>query len=254
MDLPLLAALFAAAAAGGALNSVAGGGTFLTFPMLLFAGVSPIRANATSTVALWPGSVASAYGYRDEIRHEPRLVAWLACASAVGGIIGAVLLLKTPEQTFRTLIPWLLLTATVIFAFGTPLARRLGARRGRPGRGAWAGLAAGQFAVAIYGGYFGGGIGILMLAAFALMGMQDVHSMNGLKAILGSIVNGLAIVAFAAARIVVWPMALVMLVGGLLGGYGGARYARRVPQPILRGIIVAVGATLSAYYFWRTYA
>ena len=228
--------LFLAAAGGGALNSVAGGGSFLTFPTLLFTGVPPILANATSTVALWPGSIASASAYRREILSEwPRLIP-LGIVSMVGGYAGARLLLGTPQETFRALIPWLLLSATLLFAFGGPALNRIRARR-RRGKPAPAkdhhehrktskrynvmGLLA-QLAIATYGGYFGGGIGILMLAALSVSGMDNMHTMNGVKNGLATAINGIAVVTFILTATVLWPQALVMVTGAIAGGYGAA--------------------------------
>ncbi|MEA3199459.1 MAG: uncharacterized protein QOE90_887 [Thermoplasmata archaeon] len=242
-------ALFLVAAWGGAQNAVAGGGSFFTFPMLLFAGVPPIEANATSTVALWPGSVASAFGFREELRLERRTLVLLGVVSALGGLLGALLLLLTPEKAFSALIPWLLLAATLTFAFGPALTRRLRDRapHDQP-RLTWPFVLA-QLGVAVYGGYFGGGIGIMMLAAFSAMGMEDLHAMNGLKAILGALINGVAIVAFIVAGKVVWPLALLMVAGSVVGGYGGARLSKRVDPKALRAFIIAVGSLLSLYFF-----
>ncbi len=251
---PLLVvlALFLVAVIGGAQNAVAGGGSFFTFPTLLFAGVGSISANATSTVALWPGSVASAVAFRGELRHERRLFLVLGAASLAGGLAGALLLLHTPQRAFDALIPWLLLAATLVFAFGPLVTRRLRGHA-RPSRSLWP-FALVQLVVAVYGGYFGGGIGIMMLAAFSAMGMEDLHAMNGLKAVLGALINGVAVVTFLAHRIVDLPLALLMVAGSILGGYGGARLSKRVDAKVLRGVVICVGAGLTAYFFWKTYA
>ncbi len=194
------ALLFGAAFFGGALNSVAGGGSFLTFPALVFAGVPPLAANATSTVALWPGSVASALGYRRELKGEwPRLRLMLPL-SLLGGLVGAVTLVKTPPHVFVGLMPFLLLAATLVFTFGDAINARLGGRA----RGPWL-VAALQLGIAVYGGYFGGGMGLMMLAAFTLWGMTQLHEMNALKSALGVAINGIAIVAFVVAGKVDWP-------------------------------------------------
>lgn len=253
--LPYLALLFLAALAGGAQNAVAGGGSFLTFPALIAAGLNSKSANATSTVALWPGSVASIVGYRDDLRHDGRLLAAFGAVSVVGGVAGAELLLHTPELTFDRLVPFLLAGATAIFAFGPPLARWLGThhQRGSLPTGRLLAFAGVQFGVGVYGGYFGGGIGILMLAAFAAMGMTGVHHMNGLKAVFGSLINGVAIVLFGVAGIVDWPLALLMVIGSVIGGYGAARLARRVDEALLRWLIIGVGAVLSIAFFVKTY-
>jgi len=251
-----LALLFAAAVVGGALNSVAGGGSFFTFPALIFAGVAPIPANATSTVALWPGTLASAAGYREELRHDRRVLVAFGLAGVVGGVAGAVILLLTPSDVFEGLVPFLLLAATLLFAFGGPVTRWL--RRKEAGHHHERGpdllaMTAVMLVISVYGGYFGGGMGFMLLAAFAAMGMTSVHHMNGLKTLLTAAVNGVAIVTFVAAGIIVWPLALLMVGGSVLGGYAGARIARRVDPAKVRGLVIAAGAGMSAYFFWATY-
>lgn len=254
--------LFIAAAGGGALNSVAGGGSFLTFPTLLFTGVPPIAANATNTIALWPGSVASTGAYRRELKASRSRIVPLSVISIVGGYAGAELLLHTPESTFEDLIPWLLLLATLVFAFGGPLLARLRARRAVAGTDAGSAASGGlsprvfsvvgvvlQLVIATYGGFFGGGIGILMLAALTLAGMEDVHAMNGLKNWLAVCINGVAVFAFVVAGAVVWPQALVMVAGAVLGGYGGASIARRVAPRLVRRFVIFVGASMTLYFF-----
>lgn len=248
--------LFAAALVGGGLNSVAGGGSFFTFPALLLSGVAPIPANATSTVALWPGTVASAVGYREELRHDRRVLVAFGVAGVAGGVAGALLLLFTPSDVFERLVPFLLLAATGLFAFGGPFTRWL--RRKETGhhheRGPdLAAMTFVMFVIAVYGGYFGGGMGFMLLAAFAVMGMTSVHHMNGLKTLLTAAVNGVAIVAFVVAGIIEWPIALLMVGGSVLGGYGGARLAKRVDPARVRVFVIGVGAVLTAYFFWRTY-
>lgn len=254
---PYLVLLFLAALAGGAQNAVAGGGSFLTFPSLIAAGLGSKMANATSTVALWPGSVASLLGYRADLPKDRRFLLVSAAVSLVGGIVGSLLLLWTPPLTFDRLIPFLLLAATLIFAFGPRLTRRLRESRPHPedftGR-ALTVFAAVQFGVGLYGGYFGGGIGILMLAAFAALGMVDLNRMNGLKAVLGGLINGTAVVIFAAAGLVDWPLALIMVAGAVIGGYGGARLSKQVRPNLLRCLIIVVGTTLALVFFVKVYA
>jgi len=244
----VLALLIAAAVAAGAQNAVAGGGSFLTFPALLFVGVSPIAANATSTIAIWPGAVTAAYGFRHDLKHERRTLVLFGIVSLAGGLAGALLLLYTPEATFSALIPWLLGAATLIFALGPSITRRMKEREMHTPF--WVTTFV-QFLIGVYGGYFGGGIGILMLAAFAALGMTDLHAMNGLKNILGATINGIAIVTFIVAGVIVWSLALPMLAGAALGGYGGARLSRKVDPKYLRVFIIAVGAALTAYFALR---
>ncbi|HWH08335.1 MAG TPA: sulfite exporter TauE/SafE family protein, partial [Candidatus Thermoplasmatota archaeon] len=204
-DPAALALLVLAALAAGALNAVAGGGSFFTFPALVLAGVPAVPANATSAVALWPASVASAAAFREDLKHPRRTLWVLGGVSLLGGLLGALLLLLTPERAFEGLVPWLLLVATLVFAFGPRLTAAL---RARDLRLPLAGMALVQLLVATYGGYFGGGMGIMMLAAFAAMGMEDLNAMNGLKAILGVLLNGVAIAAFVAGGVVAWTYCL----------------------------------------------
>lgn len=245
MTLVEAGALFAAAAAGGALNSVAGGGSFFTFPTLLFFGVPPVQANATSTVALWPGSLASVGAYRRELGAARRMVIPLSVVSLVGGLIGAKVLLGTPQQTFKSLVPWLLLVATLVFAFGNRLVRRL---RGHEAVPLWVAVFI-QFVVSIYGGFFGGGMGILMLASFAAAGMTNIHVMNGLKNWLAVCINGIAVATFVVAGAVYWTEAITALSGAIVGGYGGASLARKIDPARVRIFVIAVGSALTVYFF-----
>jgi uncharacterized membrane protein YfcA len=244
------ALLFLAAAVGGALNSVAGGGSFVAFPALLFAHVPPIPANATNTVALWPASVASAVAYRREIQDVRREIVPLGVASLCGGLAGSILLLRTSDRTFVLLIPFLLLFATALFTFGGGVAKRLT-------RGAHAPLpvaAVAQFAISVYGGYFGGGMGIMMLAVMTLLGMTHIHKMNGLKNVLGALINGVAVVAFVMAGAVQWSAGVVMIAGGIVGGYAGAAIARRIEPKYVRWLVMGIAWSMTAYFFIRTYA
>ena len=247
--------LFFAAVLGGALNSVAGGGSFITFPSLIFSGVPPIQANATSTVALWPGSLASVGAYRKEIAKQNRvLMLVLVGTSLIGGILGAVLLLRTSQSTFVRLIPYLLLLATVLFAFSPFITARLRKREPttKETRISWirlAGISLLQLIIAIYGGYFGGGIGIMMLASLGIMGMENIHEMNGMKTVLQSCINGVAVITFIIAGAVYWPEAIVMIVGAIVGGFSGASLARRLDQRIVRGFVILVGTVMTIYFF-----
>jgi uncharacterized protein len=242
--------LFLAAVLGQSLNAVAGGGSFVTFPSLLIAGVGPIEANATSTIALWPGALASAWGYRQDITADRRVVGILCAVSIAGGLCGALLLLRTPEQQFKALIPYLLAFATLLFAASGPITGRLRAAMvEEPDNRHLAIVGLVQFFVAVYGGYFGGGIGIMMLAAFAFMDLGNINSMNGLKAVFGAVINGAALVTFVIARLIVWKFAIIMIVASVLSGYFSARVARRIRPDIIRWVVIAVGAAMTVYFF-----
>jgi uncharacterized membrane protein YfcA len=246
--------LFFAGALGGALNAVAGGGSFIAFPALLFTGVAPIAANATNTVALWVGVTASSGAYRRHLNLSRRVMIPLAVSSVIGGIGGAYLLLHTPPQTFLQVLPWLMLGATLLFMFGGRLARSSGGSIAHDAStSALAVAALFELIVAVYGGYFGGGVGILNLAMLAALGMTDIHAMNALKVVLGGIINGIAIVTFVVARAVVWKQGSVMIVGALFGGYFGAHYAQKLPAAWIRGFVIVVGTAMTAYFFWNGY-
>jgi uncharacterized protein len=246
--------LFVAAAFGGAMNSVAGGGSFISFPALLFTGVSPVPANATNTLALWVGTTASGGAYRKKFNVPLRVLVPLAFACILGGLIGAFLLIHTPGETFLRVLPWLLLGATLLFAFGGRVTRRYSARVFHEATVvAIMTATALELCIATYGGYFGGGIGIVHLAMFAALGMTDIHAMNALKVVLGSVINGVATIAFIIAGAIVWPQALAMTAGAFLGGYTGAHYAQRVPQVWIRRFVIAVGSLMTVYFFWRGY-
>ncbi len=264
MDTALLAqyALIGIAAFGaGAMNSVAGGGTFLSFPALLAVGVPPVTANASNSVALWPGSLASAWAFRAELMRFRKSLPLLSLVAFLGGIAGGLLLLATSNDAFSRLIPWLLLVATVLFAFSAQLSRLVarlrkppaGSGQARDARHIGLGSALFQLLVSIYGGFFGAGMGILMLASLAIQGFDDVHEINALKNWLSAIIYSVAVATFVIAGAVSWPHTLVMLATGTLGGYWGARIARRVPAAWLRRFIVAVGGALTLVYFYKTY-
>jgi uncharacterized membrane protein YfcA len=242
--------LFGAACAGGAINAVAGGGSFIAFPALLFAGVAPVAANATNTIALWPGSLASAVAYRRELGDVRRELIPLGAASLLGGLAGSILLLRTSDRTFVLLIPWLLLFAASLFSFGGMLTNRLANRA----RTSLAVAVIAQTAISVYGGYFGGGIGIMMLAVLSLLGRSDINRMNALKTVLATIINGIAVAAFVLAKAVAWRPGLVMIAGGILGGYGGAALARRVDPKRVRALVLVIAWSMTAYFFVRTYA
>lgn len=236
-----------ATAAGSAVNSIAGGGTLLTFPALVGLGVPGLVANATSTVALVPGSISAFLGYRQELAGARAWAMRFALPSLAGGLCGALLLLVTPADRFDALVPWLVLGATALFMVQRPLMRAI---RGRGADDATADPATRpapvsvltyQFFVAVYGGYFGAGIGILMLAALGFMGFTNIHRMNGLKAVGGTSANIVAALTFALSGTVHWPLAGAMMIGAVVGGYGGSRLAQRVPQERVRQAIIAIG-------------
>ena len=254
MTLQIIIFLFVAAALGGALNSVAGGGSFIAFPALLFTGVPPIQANATNTIALWTGAVASGGAYRSRLDVPRRVMIPLLAASLAGGLAGAILLLKTPAQTFMRVLPWLTLGATLLFAFGRKLAGgRKSVLEHETTGAALAGATLFQLCVGVYGGYFGGGMGIVMLAMLATLGMTDIHAMNALKSVMGTVINGVAVVTFIVAGAVYWKQGIVMIVGGTVGGYLGAHYAMKLPQAWVRAFVVLVGTSMTAYFFWKSY-
>ena len=236
------------------MNSVAGGGSFVSFPVLIFTGVLPIPANATSTVALWPGSAASVGAYWKKLPRRAQLLAPMIITSAVGGLLGALLLVRTPQATFMRLVPYLFLAATLLFTFGKRLPERVGLltpNSGRPSPMTIAGAILVQLLIAVYGGFFGGGIGILMLGLLAMIGMDDIHGMNALKSLLAAAINGAAVVTFVLARVVEWPQALLMLVGAALGGYGGARVAQKLNPGLVRAFVILVGFSMAFYFLWR---
>jgi hypothetical protein len=246
--------LFTAAVLAGIMNSVAGGGSFISFPALIFTGVLPIPANATNTVAVWPGSVASVASYRKRLPKSARVMAPLITISIIGGVLGAVVLLHTPQATFMRLVPYLFGIATLLFAFGKRLTQKFGQVVKRTGPPSWpilVGLILVQFLIALYGGFFGGGMGILMLAMLEMIHIEDIHAMNGLKALLGSAINGAAMVTFIAARQVEWPQAILMIVGAILGGYGGAHFAQKLDPRWVRAAVICVGAGMTVYFLWR---
>ena len=245
MPIAETAVLVAAAFAAGAMNAMAGGGSFLTLPALVYAGVPPVAANATGTAALLPGYASSAYGFRRDIRPVAGIgVGRLAAVSLAGGLAGAALLLLTPDGVFRAVVPWLLLAATALFAFGG----RLSAGLRRPGAGGRGATLAGLLAVSVYGGYFNGGLGILLLAQLGLSGLSDLNAMNGLKSLLSAVLTAVAVAAYAAGGAVHWPAAAVMVPAAVAGGYLGARLARRIPPGALRAGIVAVGLCMTAAF------
>ena len=247
--------------AAGAVNSMAGGGTFFSFPALLAVGLSPVVANASNSVALWPGSLSGAWAYRHELAGYRRYLLPMGIASFIGGAAGGLLLLVAGDARFAALIPWLLAFATALFAFSPQLSAALKrirpARSSGPGSGQGAGSPMGwavQLLVSIYGGFFGAGMGILMMASLAIGGHEDVQHINALKNLLSAVVYSVTVLTFIIAGAVSWPHTGVMLVTATLGGYWGARVARKIQGPWLRRTVIAVGAALTVYYFYKLLA
>lgn len=273
------AALGAAAFAAGVVNAMAGGGTLLTFPVLLAVGLDPRSANATSTLALWPWALGSAYGFRRELAdREVWPVLWrLVVPSALGGAAGTALVIYTPPSAFEAVVPWLVLVATALFAaqarLGAALRRRSEAARDprlasmarrttiglsepspAPGRRRFnPAVFLAALAVAVYGGYFGAGLGILLLTVLGLLGVANLHAANGLKALLGLLINGVAALGFAFSSLIHWPIALAMCVTSIAGGYAGASLARRVGPRHVRRLVVVVGASVGGLLLYRQY-
>ncbi len=279
---------FVAAALAGVVNSMAGGGTLLTFPTLIALGLESKMANATSATGLWAGSLGGAWGYRRELLATGRDAYWFFVPSLLGGTLGALLLLWTGAEDFKRLAPWLILTATVLFMAQGPISRRLQARSlagaqvddasraalppvrldspglrqavpstqysvSRPSPRRWAVVFGFQFLVGVYGGYFGAGIGILMLAVLGFLGLKDIHQMNGIKNAAALFINGVAVVLFALYGLVHWPFALTMALGALSGGYASASLARWIGPRSVRRVVIAVGLTGAAWTAWRTF-
>jgi len=241
---------FSAGVLAGAMNALAGGGSFVTLPALIAAGVPPVQANASSTVALFPGGLASAWAYRDGlqpvggVRLRPLLAATLC-----GGLAGALLLLRTSPAAFTFVLPWLLLLASIALAFG----RRLGAAlRARWQAGAPAVLVL-QFALGVYGGYFGGAVGIMMMAMWGLIDKRDLKELNAPRTLLVSAANAVAVAAFAFAQAVHWPVTLAMLAGAVIGGYGGARAGRRAPATVIRRLTLFTTFCITLIFFLKAY-
>jgi uncharacterized membrane protein YfcA len=243
-----LIVVFVVSLAAGSVNAIAGGGTLLSFPTLVFLGVGPIAANATNALGLWPGSFAGLLGFRRDMAGARRWAVQLIWPSLAGGVLGAFLLLRTPADVFSAISPVLVLLATFLLAIQDRLARWIGlpADDGSTTRRWAAGAVAGQFAVAVYGGFFGAGIGILMLATLGLLGLTDIHQMNGLKNLFAICINGVAAVYFAISGAVVWSDAGIMAAGAILGGFGGAGLAHRLGRTFVRRVVIGIGISSAA--------
>ncbi len=249
--------LFFAAAIAGTLNAVAGGGSFVSFPVLLFTGVPAVEANATNTVALWPGLAASTVAYLKRLNAPPRVLVPLLITSLAGGWAGALLLLKTPQHTFLRLVPWLLLSGTLLFAFGNRIRALAGKAAVVDDLGklswqtiTWSSIA--ELLVAVYGGYFGAGIGFVTLAMLAAMGMHDIHAMGAIRTLLAVAINAAAVLTFIVAGAVLWPQCLVMIAGSLVGGWFGAHYAQKADPQKMRFLVIGTGLVMTAYFFITT--
>src|SRR6266849_349976 len=248
------AAMFIAAFLAGIVNSIAGGGTLLTFPLLIWLGLDPKVANATSTVALWPGLFGGLFGYRREMNDSSMMLMRLGAISVIGGGVGAWLLIVTPSPIFARLVPLLILFATILFMIQGTVNRwlRLPAARNESTSATWwIGVMAFQFLSAIYGGYFGASNGILMLAAMGLLGLHDIHRANGIKNFLGICINSMAVFSFSISHLVVWPKSLLMAVAATIGGYFGSRLAQRVGRTFIRRAIVVIGFAITIVMLWR---
>ena len=253
MTLPHILLMIAAAFAAGVINSIAGGGTLITFPVLIWLGLDPKVANATSTVALWPGLFGGLFGYRKELENSSTILWRLGLTSVIGGGVGAWLLIWTPSPTFARLVPFLILFATILFMAQGTITRRLRLQEivSQPKASWWLGAIIFQFFSSIYGGYFGAGNGILMLAAMGLLGLHDLNRANGIKNFLGICINSIAVVSFAISQLVVWPVAAIMAGAAMLGGYVGANMAVRVGQAVIRRAIVVIGFIITFVMIWQ---
>lgn len=235
------------------INSIAGGGTLITFPMLIWLGLDPKVANATSTVALWPGLFGGLFGYRRELENSSAILMRLGLTSLIGGALGAWLLIWTPSPTFARLVPFLILFATLLFMAQGAINRRLRLQSivAEPKASWWIGAIVFQFFSAMYGGYFGAGNGILMLAAMGILGLHDINRANGIKNFLGICINCIAVLSFALSHLVVWSDALLMAGAALIGGYFGAKMAVRIGQLVIRRAIVVIGFVITFAMLWR---
>ncbi len=259
MNLTQGSILVAASFGAGVMNAMAGGGTILTFPCLIFLGLPSIAANATSTVGLLPAAVTSLFGYLDEVREQRQWLKTLFLPSLIGGAIGSVLLLRTPEKTFAVLAPILILFATVLFMVQGFVSRAAArketaappAPNAGPTQGRWTLAVVLQLAVAVYGGYFGAGIGILMLSLLGFLGLSNIHAANGIKNFFGFCINVVAAGYFMIKGAVVWPVALVIVCGSAFGGYSGARFAKRIGKEKARAAVVIIGLVVTAILFWQ---
>lgn len=247
--------LFVASFLAGALNAMAGGGSFLSFPALLGVGVPPIQANATNTVALWPGQVTSIVAYLDDLKHNLRLLIPVGTAALLGGLAGGLVLLHTGQATFMRLVPWLLLTAALLFAVSTPVSRlihnRARNKTGRQSHPSHLPLFLCLVVVSFYIGYFGAGAGFLIMSVLALFGIENINQINALKVVAACLANGIAVITFIVERQILWQHCILMMITAAIGGYLGGRYSRGLNPKIMRTLVVVIGLGMSAYFFWK---
>jgi hypothetical protein len=247
--------LSGAALVAGVANSIAGGGSFISFPALLFTGMPGVTANATNTVALWPGIVASTSAYRKAFS-RPLLMSVLPLivVTLVGSVLGAWLLLHTPQITFMKMVPWLLLVGTVLFSFGPQISARVNRRHGNGGPAPWlvAVISLVQFVLGVYIGYYGAGVGFIILPLLSIMGIENIHAMNGLRVLLATLGNAVAVILFIVNRAVIWPQALLMMVSAIVGGYVGAHYAQKFQPRTVRYVVICIGFGMTGYFFWKS--
>lgn len=245
--------LFSTAFLAGGLNAVAGGGSFITFPTLIFTGIPPVIANATNNTAMWVAALASAGAYRKDLGIKRQVFLLLCGISLIGGVIGSVALLYTSPDVFRKLIPYLFLLATLAFTFGDALKRwlQLHTQKATSESVPLFNLVLAQLAIAIYGGFFGAGLGILMLVTLSFLGIKSIHTINAFKSFLGSCINGIAIIPFIFAGVIAWDQAILMAVGGSLGGYLTAHYARKLEPQLIRRFVIVIAFSMTIYFFIR---
>jgi uncharacterized membrane protein YfcA len=256
--------LLIASLLAGALNAMAGGGSFLSFPALLGVGMLPVPANATNTVALWPGQFASIAAYWQDLKHNLRLIVPLGTAALIGGLAGGIVLLRTGQATFLALVPWLLLIAALLFAVSGPISKRLQQRAAArklaresagiapsASRPSLVPLFVGMIVVCFYIGYFGAGAGFLVMSLLAVFGIDEMNQINALKVVTTCLANGIAVVTFVVEKQVLWQYCLLMMVTAAVGGYLGGRYARRINPQVMRTLVVALGLGMAAYFFWK---
>ncbi len=249
-----LVGLFLAALFGGAVNAIAGGGSLIAFPALVAFGVPTIVANATNTASLWPGSLGSVFGFWEEVTQQKKLLLFLLIPSLIGGLLGAFILVSTPEAVFKRVVPFLVLFATLLFAGRDWITRAFGAKSDGEEHislagGLWGFLF--QVAIATYGGYFGAAQSIMMMASFSIMGLRDIHRINGLKTAMALSINGIALILFAYRGIVNWPLGILMGAGAIIGGFAAARISKRVDQKLLRQVVIVIGLLVTVWLFLR---